>query len=157
MWGQNNVKYYSFGRISRLFVIVLLFVLVVVISLLAGGYAFFKQQKTQAAATFAQSFANQIQSQDTSDSFAKLDDSLKGDKNSNYYSWLFWSSSFKNEGVKINTPAQIANFTNPSIEHILGTGSIFDFTFTTSGPLKLSLTIIAAGSDWQVTDYRMVE
>jgi len=137
-------------------IISVVIILGIIASVLVVTFFLLKEQKIVSAKTFTDSIVSNISDNDTKTAFDKFDSSLSTNTSTAYYSWLFWSSSFVNNKVTINKTTPSSDYTNPSLDHLLGNGSVITVMYSTSASSKVSLTAIQQADGWKVVNYASI-
>jgi hypothetical protein len=115
-----------------------------------------KQQQTSSAGLFIQSFISDLESGDSQKTYAELGPSLTSDKDSAYYTWYFWMTAFKTNNVTIDSQASETKYSDPTPQHILGSGGTIVYVYNTSSNQKVTFSVLKTSSGWIVSDYAAV-
>lgn len=152
---MNAKRIYGFTKMGTFFTI--LGVILLIAGGVAGTFFFMKNAQVNDATAFMNTFTNELEAGNTDTTFKSLDDSIKDDESVAYYSWLFWSSTFNENDIIIESTPAAVTFLDDSIGSILSNKGTILFTFNTSVDSKINLTVTKKGSSWAVVDYAAVD
>jgi hypothetical protein len=152
---MNAKRIYGFTKMGTFFTI--LGVILLIAGGVVGTFFFMKNAQVNDATAFMNTFTNELEAGNTDTTFKSLDDSIKDDESVAYYSWLFWSSTFNENDIIIESTPAAVTFLDDSIGSILSNKGTILFTFNTSVDSKINLTVTKKGSSWAVVEYAAVD
>lgn len=139
------------------FLLIFLVIIVLITGALFGIYFFNKQSQINEATSTVSDLVSQIQAENTDETFKLFSDKLKGsDSSSAYYTWLFWSSGFKESSITIQQPATSIEYTNSSILATSANNATVTFKFTTDKNSVIYIQLIHSDGSWKIGDYGTV-
>lgn len=136
---------------SKAFLVV--FVLLALIAIIVfGGFFALKESRLSSASEFGDTFVKSLSEEGPDSVVDSLSDDLTA-TSSAYFEWVFWASSFSENGISISTPPQSERYIDESITEVVAGTSDIELIYMTSVDSRVKLTVNQRNGEWVVSSY----